>query len=62
MTASNNDTSDIGAHDIDFEKSIGSDDSSVFGNAVEAIKGAAGKLADKLHPLVEQYAGLFKSG
>lgn len=62
MTTSNNDTSDIGAHDIDFEKSIGSDDSSVVGNAVEAIKGAAGKLADKLHPLVEQYAGLFKSG
>ncbi|WP_414610523.1 alpha/beta hydrolase [Stenotrophomonas pavanii] len=53
---------EIGAFDVDYAKSIGADDGSLIGNAVEAIKGAAGKLGDKLHPLVEQYATLFKTG
>lgn len=52
---------DIGANDIDYRK-LGADDGGLVDNAVEAIKGMAGKLADKLDPLTEQYAGLFKTG
>lgn len=62
MNAADKETVDVGANDVDYQKAIGADDGSVVGNAVEAIKGAAGKIADKFHPLIEQYAGLFKTG
>src|SRR5947209_17706040 len=41
---------DVGANDIDYKKAIGAD------------KGVAGQIADKLDPLIEQYAALFKTG
>jgi len=55
-------TTDIGANDVDYEKALGADDGGLLDSAVEAIKGVAGKAADKLDPLTEQYAGLFKTG
>lgn len=55
-------TVDVGANDVDYKKAIGADDSGLLDNAVEAIKGMAGKVANKLDPLTEQYAGLFKTG
>jgi uncharacterized protein len=58
----NNAVIDIGANDIDYKKAIGADEGGLVDTAVNAIKGVAGKLADKLDPLTEQYAGLFKTG
>ncbi len=58
----NNAVIDVGANDIDYKKAIGADDGGLVDTAVNAIKGVAGKLADKLDPLTEQYAGLFKTG
>lgn len=55
-------SSDIGANDIDYKAALGADDGSLVENMVEAVKGMAGKVADKLDPLTEQYAGLFKTG
>src|SRR5262245_5223121 len=55
-------TVDVGAQDVDYKKALGADDSGLLDNAVEAIKGMAGRVANKLDPLTEQYAGLFKSG
>jgi pimeloyl-ACP methyl ester carboxylesterase len=55
-------TIDVGAKDIDYKKALGADDGGLVDTAVEAIKGMAGKVADKLDPLTEQYAGLFKTG
>lgn len=55
-------SSDIGANDIDYKATLGADDGSLVENMVEAVKGIAGKVADKLDPLTEQYAGLFKTG
>ena len=53
---------DIGANDLDYRKALGADDGGLVDTAVNAIKGVAGKVADKLDPLTEQYAGLFKTG
>lgn len=53
---------DIGANDIDWKAALGADDGSLAGNMVEAVKGLVGQAADKLDPLTEQYAGLFKTG
>ncbi|MBN8848770.1 MAG: hypothetical protein J0I73_11830 [Sphingomonas sp.] len=53
---------DVGANDIDYKKALGADDGGLVDTAVEAIKGMAGKVVDKLDPLTEQYAGLFKTG
>ena len=53
---------DIGANDLDYQKALGAEEGGLVDTAVNAIKGAAGKVADKLHPLTEQYAGLFKTG
>jgi pimeloyl-ACP methyl ester carboxylesterase len=53
---------DIGANDLDYKKAIGADEGGLVDTAVNAIKGVAGKVADKLDPLTEQYAGLFKTG
>jgi hypothetical protein len=55
-------TVDIGANDLDYKKALGADDGSLARNAAEAIKGMAGKVANKLDPLTEQYAGLFRTG
>ena len=55
-------TIDVGANDVDYKKALGADDGSLIDNAVNAVKGAAGLLSDKLDPLTEQYAGLFKTG
>lgn len=52
----------VGANDIDYKKALGADDGGLVSNAVEAVKGIAGKVADKLDPLTEQYAALFKTG
>lgn len=49
---------DVGANDLDYKKAIGADEGGLVDTAVNAIKGVAGKLADKLDPLTEQYAGL----
>lgn len=46
----------------DYKAALGADDGSLVGNMVEAVKGMVGKVADKLDPLTEQYAGLFKKG
>ena len=53
---------DIGANDLDYKRAIGSDEGGLVDTAVNAIKGVAGKVADKLDPLTEQYAALFKTG
>lgn len=53
---------DLGEKDIDYKKSLGGEDGGLVHNAVEAIKGLGGKVADKFDPLTEQYASLFKSG
>jgi pimeloyl-ACP methyl ester carboxylesterase len=55
-------TVDVGANDVDYEAALGADDGSLAGNMVEAVKGVVGKAVDKLDPLTEQYAGLFKTG
>jgi len=55
-------TVDVGANDVDYKKALGADDGGLVDSAVEAIKGVAGKVANKLDPLTEQYAGLFKTG
>jgi pimeloyl-ACP methyl ester carboxylesterase len=55
-------TADVGANDIDYKKALGADDGGLVDSAVEAVKGVVGKLIDKLDPLTEQYAGLFKTG
>jgi hypothetical protein len=55
-------TVDVGANDVDYKKVLGADDGSLVDSAVEAIKGVAGKVANKLDPLTDQYAGLFKTG
>lgn len=58
-------TKNIGQNDIDYTQANqddGSEDGGLIDNAVEAVKGLAGKAANKLDPLTEQYAGLFKTG
>lgn len=55
-------TVDLGANDLDYEKALGADEGGLVDTAVNAVKGLAGKVADKLDPLTEQYAGLFKTG
>ena len=52
----------MGASDVDYEKMLGADDSGLLDTAVNAVKGVVGKVADKLDPLTERYAGLFKTG
>ncbi|HTV80587.1 MAG TPA: alpha/beta hydrolase [Steroidobacteraceae bacterium] len=52
----------LGANDVDYMKALGADDGGLVDTAVNALKGVAGKLADKLDPLTERYAGLFKTG
>jgi hypothetical protein len=55
-------TVDVGANDVDYQKALGADDGGLVERAVEATTGVAGKVANKLDPLIEQYAGLFKTG
>lgn len=62
MSAMKEQTVDVGANDIDYKKALGADDGSLVDSAVEAVKGVVGKLTDKLDPLTERYAGLFKTG
>lgn len=62
MTEVKLDDADVGAADVDYKKQLGVDDRGLVDTAVNAIKGGAGKIADKLDPLTEQYAGLFKTG
>ncbi len=63
MSEKRNDAAlDLGANDVDYNKAIGADEGGLVDTAVNAIKGVADKIADKLDPLTEQYAGLFKTG
>lgn len=62
MSNAATEAADIGANDIDYKAALGADDGSLAGNMIEAVKGLAGQAADKLDPLTEQYAGLFKTG
>jgi len=38
----------VGANDVDYKAALGADDGSLVENMVEAVKGMAGKVADKL--------------
>ncbi len=53
---------DIGATDLDYQRALGADEGGLVDTAVNALKGVVGKVADKLDPLTQQYAGLFKTG
>ena len=51
---------DVGANDVDYRKALGADEGGLVDTAVEAIKGMAGKLADKLDPLTEREAAVLE--
>ena len=51
--APNSISRDMGANDIDYLKALGADDGGLVDTAVNAVKGLAGKVADKLDPLTE---------